>query len=248
MKRALGLLLLLPIVRVASVAPFNPGLAAFAASTPLGTSQGRQESGDQKVDFRRDIEPIFKASCLKCHGPEKPKGQFRLDLKSLALKGGVTGKDILPGNSKDSLLVKLLLAADDEERMPQRAPALSREKIDLLRAWIDQGAAWPDAAGDAKVETHWAYVRPVRHEPPAVRNAAWVRNPIDAFVLARLEKEGIAPSPEADRATLIKRLSYDLLGLPPSPEEVDAFLNDTAADAVEKLVDRLLASPHFGER
>jgi mono/diheme cytochrome c family protein len=199
-----------------------------------------QDSGPPKVDFVRDIQPIFKASCVKCHGAEKPKGQFRLDVRALAMKGGVTGKDILPGNSKESLLVKLLLEKDDENRMPQKAPALAPAKIDLLRAWIDQGAVWPDAAaGDLKVETHWAYVKPVRREaPPGV-------HPIDHFILTRLAKEGIAPSPEADRPTLIKRLSVDLLGLPPTVEEVDAFVAD---GDYEKLVDRLLASPHFGER
>lgn len=205
-----------------------------------------RQAAPDAVDFVRDIQPIFKASCLKCHGPEKPKGQFRLDSRPLALKGGVAGKAILPGNAKDSLLVKLLLDKDDENRMPQKAPALPAAKIDLIRAWIDQGAAWPDAAaGDARVEAHWAYVKPVRRDPPAAKDAP---TSIDAFVRARLEKEGIAPSPEADRATLIKRLSYDLLGLPPSVEEVDAFVQDDAPDAYAKLVDRLLASPHFGER
>src|SRR5205814_6649808 len=107
------------------------------------------------------------------------------------------GKDMLPGNSNDSRLVKLLLEKDDENRMPQKAPALAARQIELIRAWIDQGSVWPDgAAGDVKLEPHWAYAKPVRREPPAVRNA---RNSIDAFILARLEKEGIAPSPEADR-------------------------------------------------
>ncbi len=202
-----------------------------------------------RVDFARDIEPLLKASCLKCHGAEKPKGQLRLDARALAMKGGVSGKAILPGNSKESLLVKLLLDPDEESRMPQKAPALAKEKIDLVRAWIDQGALWPDgASAEVKVESHWAYVKPVRREPPPVKDAKWGRNPIDAFVLARLEKEGIAPSPEADRATLAKRLSYDLLGLPLPPEEVDAFALDPAPDAPAKLVDRLLESPHFGER
>jgi mono/diheme cytochrome c family protein len=205
-----------------------------------------QDPAPQKVDFVRDIQPLFKASCLKCHGAEKPKGQFRLDSRSVAMKGGVSGKVILPGNSKESLLLKLLLEKDDENRMPQKAPALAPEKIALLRAWIDQGAVWPDAAaGDVKVEAHWAYAKPVRREPPA---AAGGRNAIDGFVRARLEKEGIAPSPEAERPTLIKRLYYDLLGLPAPVEEVDAFLADPAPDAYEKLVDKLLASPHFGER
>jgi hypothetical protein len=193
-----------------------------------------------KVDFVRDVQPLFKASCLKCHGAEKPKGQFRLDARGPALKGGVGGVTIVPGRGAESLLIKLLLDADEEVRMPQKAPALPKEKIDLLRRWIDEGAVWPDsAAGEAAVEQHWAYVKPVRRETPPDRH------PIDHFILERLKKEGIEPSPAADRATLVKRLTYDLLGLPPTPEEVDAFLREGDR---EKLVDRLLASPHFGER
>jgi len=156
-------------------------LAAFRGAAPVQ---------EEKVDFLRDIQPIFKASCHKCHGPEKPKGQFRLDLKAFALKGGISGKAILPGKGSEGPLVRLLLESNEEARMPQKAPPLAREKIDLIRRWIDQGAEWPDsAAGEAKPEKHWAYARPVRPAVPAVRNAAWVRNPIDAFVLARLEQE-----------------------------------------------------------
>jgi hypothetical protein len=205
-----------------------------------------QDPAAPRVDFVRDIHPLLKASCLKCHGPEKPKGQLRLDSRAFAMKGGVTGKVILPGNAKDSLLVKLLLEKDDENRMPQKSPALPPATIALFRAWIDQGAPWPEgAAGNLKVESHWAYRAPVRCDPPAAPGA---RNPVDQFIFARLFKDGIAPSAEADRPTLIKRLSYDLLGLPPDLADVDAFVADPAPDAYENLVDRLLASPHFGER
>jgi hypothetical protein len=133
--------------------------------------------------------------------------------------------------------------------MPQKAEPLSKQKLDLIRAWIDQGADWPDSAStDEKPEIHWAYQKPVRPTPPSVGNPGWVRNPIDAFVLARLAGEGLAPSPEAPRATLIRRVSLDLTGLPPSVQEVDAFLGDKSPNAYEALVDRLLASPHYGER
>jgi hypothetical protein len=205
-----------------------------------------QDGGADKLDFARDVLPILKASCHKCHGAEKPKGQLRLDAKALAMKGGVSGKAILPGNSKESLLVKLLLEPDEEARMPQKAPALAPEKIALLGRWIDEGAEWPDSASaEVRESRHWAYVKPVRPALPAVKTPGWVRNPIDAFVLARLEREGLRPSPEAPRETLVRRVTLDLTGLPPSPDEVDAFVAD---GDYERLVERLLASPHYGER
>jgi len=228
------------------------GLAAVTLSTAAvcpASFLAAQDPRAEAVDFVRDVRPILRAHCLKCHGPEKPKGQLRLDVRLLALKGGVSGKVILPGKGGESPLVKLLLEEDAEARMPQKAPRLAREKIDTLRRWIDAGAAWPDeAAGEARLEKHWAYVKPVRPALPKVKNTAWVRNPIDGFILARLEKEGLVPSPEASKETLLRRVSLDLTGLPPSPDEVDAFLSDAGPDAYERLVERLLASPHYGER
>src|SRR2546430_746213 len=134
--------------------------------------------------------------------------------------------------------------------MPMGRDPLSDAQVKILRAWIDQGADWPQIATIASAEqkTHWAYVKPVRPELPVINDRAWPRNAIDYFVLARLEKEGVKPSPEADRATLIRRLSLDLIGLPPTPQEVDAFVNDKSPDAYDALVNRLLASPHYGER
>ena len=222
-------------------------LSAVLALLPVSPAQ--EPSANGRVDFVRDVQPILKAHCLKCHGPEKPKGQLRLDSRATAIKGGVSGKVIVPGNAKESRLVELLLAKEVDERMPAKAEPLPADKIELIRRWIDEGAHWPDAAaGDAKVQKHWAYVKPVRPATPAVKTPAWVRNPIDAFVLARLDKEGLGPSPEASKETLVRRVSLDLTGLPPSPEEVDAFVADGSPDAVEKVVDRLLASPHYGER
>jgi hypothetical protein len=200
------------------------------------------------VDFVTKIQPIFKTSCMPCHGPEQQKSGLRLDARALALRGGLSGKVILPGNGKDSLMVRRLMG-QISPRMPFERSPLPPAQIALIKAWIDKGAPGPDdAPADAKVATHWAYVKPVRPEPPSVKRAGWVRNPIDAFVLARLEKEGLEPSPAAARETLIRRVSLDLVGLPPTPEEVDAFLADPAPDAYEKLVDRLLASLHYGER
>src|SRR6188474_3640 len=143
-----------------------------------------QEAAPSKVDFVRDVQPILKASCLKCHGAEKPKGQFRLDSRLHALKGGVAGKAILPGKGSESLLVKLLLESDPEERMPRKADPLPKAQIDLLRAWIDQGAVWPEAASVAAAPIqHWAYVKPTRPAVPTVKDASRVRHPIDAFLL-----------------------------------------------------------------
>jgi mono/diheme cytochrome c family protein len=206
-----------------------------------------------QVDFVRDIQPIFRASCASCHFGEKPKAELRLDNKSLAMKGGISGAVIVPGNSKDSRLVHRIVGLHGEKRMPLGGQPLSNEQIELIKRWIDEGALWPDAASsEAKIAKHWAFVAPVRPSLPTFKNPElarkWVRNPIDAFVLARLEKENLTPSPEADKITLLRRLSFDLTGLPPTPEEVDAFLRDTSASAYEKQVERLLGSPHYGER
>src|SRR3954447_1826817 len=232
-------------------------LAAVLAVRPARAEEGKSKDPppvlpavDRPVDFAKDIQPIFQQSCYKCHGAERHKGELRLDAKPLALKGGTTGPLLEAGHGDRSLLVQRLLGLGDDDRMPLKADPLPPAQIALVKAWIDQGAKWPDSAsgGDAKVSKHWAYEKPVRHETPAVKDGAWVRNPIDSFVLARLEKEGLHPAKEASRETLIRRLSLDLIGLPPTPAEVDQFVQDERPDAYERLVDRLLASPHFGER
>ncbi len=200
------------------------------------------------VDYVRDIQPLFAKNCYSCHGAEKQKNGLRLDLKAAALAGGDSGRVILPGNSAQSKLIHLVSGLVPDTVMPQKGERLTAAEIGKLRAWIDAGANWPDELAQAGKSSHWAFKPPVRAEIPKVRDAKWVRNPVDNFVLARLEKEKVKPSPEADRYTLIRRLSLDLLGLPPKPEEVSAFVNDTSPNAYDKLVDRLLASPHFGER
>ena len=206
------------------------------------------------VDFEKDIHPIFQKACISCHGPESQKNGFRLDIREAALKGGEGQKDILPGDSANSPLVKYVAGLEPDMLMPPKGERLTPEQIGLIRAWIDQGANWPDAlAGTANTavanaQNHWAY-KPVACPPPAaVKDTAWVRSPIDTYVLAKLEGLGIAPSPEADSVTLIRRLSLDLTGLPPTPDEVDNFVTDQSPYAYERLVNRLLASPHFGER
>jgi hypothetical protein len=203
---------------------------------------------ESRIDYRADIEPIFRTSCYSCHSGATAAAGLRLDSKTGALAAG--RRVIAPGDSAHSTLLQRLLASDPKVRMPLGGTALPAEKIARLRAWIDQGAPWPD---QTNTQTHWAYVKPSRPPVPAVNNtavnnSAWVRDPIDAFVLARLETERLAPSPAAEREVLLRRVSLDLTGLPPTPKEVAEFAADRSTDAYEKTVDRLLASPHYGER
>jgi hypothetical protein len=201
------------------------------------------------ADYTRDVKPILAQRCVGCHGPQKQRGGLRLDAAATIRKGGNKGPAVVPGKSADSLLVKAVTAAEGVKSMPPKGPPLAADEIAVLTAWIDAGAAVPaDEVVAPAASKHWAFQPVARPEPPAVKNADWVRNPIDRFILARLEKEGITPSPEADRVTLIRRLCIDLTGLPPTPREVDGFVADDRPDAYEKVVDRLLASPHYGER
>ncbi len=228
-------------------------LAPGASPKPGGApATARSPSAHVPVDFARDIQPILAAKCYACHGPEKQKSGLRLDQKNSALAGGDDGQVIRPGHSAESPLIKSVAGLNPDKLMPPKGERLTDRQVSLLRAWIDAGAPWPDqpSALNPPLSTahHWAFKAPVLPAPPKTKNSRWIRNPIDAFVLSRLEKERVKPSPEADRITLIRRLSLDLLGLPPSPEDVAAFLNDLRSDAYEQLVDRLLGSPHFGEQ
>lgn len=232
--------------------------AAFASRIPLQAQLPAVDTA-APVDFARDIQPILQTACSECHGPDNVRAQLRLDSRAGFRKGGESGALVVPGNSEQSLIVRRLLGLDGADRMPKDGDSLPAAQIALIRSWIDQGAPWPagDAASGppppaAEDERHWAYRAPSRPALPDVRRADWVRTPIDRFVLARLEKEGLAPSPEAPLETLVRRVSLDLIGLPPSPQEVDDVLADAARDgndaAYERLVDRLMASPHYGER
>ncbi|MDB6025127.1 MAG: Protein of unknown function (DUF1553)/Protein of unknown function (DUF1549)/Planctomycete, partial [Verrucomicrobiales bacterium] len=233
--------LFLPLVMAVM---FLVSFRAFAAE--MDTSK-LPPAATRPVDFEKDIKPIFAASCLQCHGPEKQKGGFRLDLKTAALKGGDDyAPAIMAGKSAQSPLIHLVSGMVPDLLMPQKGDPLTSEQIGLLRAWIDQGATWPD---DGKVTApHWSFQAPTRSPVPPTKNSRWVRNPIDSFILAKLEQEKLSPSPETDRRTLIRRLSFDVTGLAPTPEEVQQFLTDRSANAYEALVDRLLASPRYGER
>lgn len=201
------------------------------------------------VEFVRDIQPIFRERCYECHGPETREAGLRLDRRDAALAGGDSGRAIIPGEPENSLLFKMISGEDPEQIMPPTGNKLSAEQLDALKSWIAAGAPWPDGVDPEQTPpSHWSF-RPIKSPtPPVVRHEDFVRNEIDRFVLAKLEERGIEPSPEADRHTLIKRLYYDLLGLPPEPEAVRAFVNDSSMSAYETLVDRLLDSPYFGER
>ncbi len=210
-------------------------LAALAlASTALAATP--------RIDFAREIQPLLAQHCLDCHGAEKPKGQLMLTRRAHALRGGESGEPALvPGDSARSALLRRLTTDDDNDVMPQKAARLPADVIAKFRRWIDEGAEWPD---DLK---HWAYEKPTRPTPPASSAASAIRNPVDAFVLARLPA-GLPPSAAADKPRWLRRVSLDLIGLPPSPAELDAFLADSSPGAHERVVDRLLASPHYGER
>ncbi|MEW5977357.1 MAG: PSD1 and planctomycete cytochrome C domain-containing protein [Acidobacteriota bacterium] len=205
-----------------------------------------------QVDFERDVEPLLHTKCFLCHGPSQQMNGVRFDQKDAALKGGYSGPIIIPGNSAGSKLIERVASSKDGFRMPPAGPSLSPQEIGVLRAWIDQGANWPARASkpvsQEEREMHWSFQKITRPEVPETRDKAWIRQPIDAFVLAKLESEGIKPSPEADKVTLLRRLSFDLIGLPPTPQEVADFLADGRSDAYERQVDRLLASQHYGER
>lgn len=216
---------------------FSLGLLCLLGAFSLRFLPNRQPSG---VDFNTEIRPILNRSCLNCHGGVKREGGVSLLFRSEALKAGDSGLPaIVPGKPDSSEVMRRVMHHDPDERMPLKGDPLSREEVSLLRRWIAEGAEWAD---------HWAYLPP----KPAIQapevSSAWGNNDIDAFVLRKLEEKGLSPSEEADKRTLIRRLSLDLVGLPPTPEEVEAFVQDESPDAYERLVDRLLASPHFGER
>jgi hypothetical protein len=222
-------------------------IALVAASCPA--------RGDEPIDFARDVEPLLAARCFPCHAAEEHKGGLRLDTRASLLKGGDGGPAIEVGDGAASYLIEKVSGEDPSPMPPKgKGEPLTEAEVARLRAWIDQGAKWEapalttERAAHLVGRQHWAFRAPKRPQVPLVNEDNWARNPIDRFILARIESEGLAPAAEADRPTLIRRLSLDLTGLPPSPEEIDAFLADERADAYERLVDRLLASPAYGER
>jgi hypothetical protein len=207
-------------------------------------------AADTESLFREQVAPLLETRCLRCHGQSKPKGGLSLATAKGLGNGSDTGVVVEPGKPEASLLMQAITG--DKPRMPRGAAPLSAGEVASIRRWIADGARWPDGLTlqvRAPMNTDWWSLRPLTGPAtPAVKDAAAVRNPIDAFVLAKLQTAGLTPSPEADRRTLIRRLTFDLHGLPPTPEEVAAYVNDADGLAYEKLVDRLLASPRYGER
>ena len=209
----------------------------------LAVDAGSDEATGRTVDFGREVRPLLAENCFACHGPDEQGRQagLRLDVEEGAFldRGVFGGPAVVAGDAAGSLLVHRVSADDPSRRMPRGAEALSDSEVETLRLWIDQGAEW---------ESHWAFIAPERPVVPSVADAEWPRSVIDNFILERLEEAGLGPSEEADRATLLRRVTLDLTGVPPTPSELADFLNDDAADAYEAAVDRLLASPRYGER
>jgi mono/diheme cytochrome c family protein len=229
--------------QLAAIGLATAGAAEVATLPPAATT---------RIDFARDVAPILERACWSCHGPEKQKGGLRLDQRAAALTGGDNyAPAIIPGQSEKSPLIQFVAGLDPEMKMPRKGDPLSKADVSLLRAWIDQGAAWDDSAeasGNIALE-HWSF-RPLSHPapPPASSGSEENGHPIDRFLTAKLEANGLHFRAEADRRTLIRRLYFDLIGLPPSPAQVEAFVRDADANAYLKLVDKLLASPRYGER
>lgn len=224
----------------------SPHHRTVALSLLFAGAALRAGAADARVDFSRDIHPILQRSCFECHGTQKQKSGLRLDVRAAALTGGDSGAVIKPGDSAASEMVRRIsLPSSDEEVMPNRGPVLTAAEVTTFRRWIDQGAVWPD---NVRPPPHWAFVKPVRPAVPAADTKGWVRNPVDAFILARLEQERMRPAPEANRGALARRAHLAIIGLPPAPDEVARFVQDPRPDAYERLVDGLLASPRFGER
>jgi len=198
--------------------------------------------------FDRDVRPILEKRCVSCHHGENAKGELSLETREAFLKGGASGPLVIDGKVEESLLVEVI--SGSEPQMPQVGPKLTEREVKVIRDWVASGAEFPEGVKltDRSKEGKWWALLPLSAQEPPKTGEGWARNPIDRFVFQKLSDEGLTPSPEADRRTLIRRLSFDLLGLPPSPEEVNRFLADERPTAYEELVDQMLSSPHYGER
>src|SRR5262245_10867668 len=226
----------------------SAALVLAVGFTPPGGARGDDKPGrpaaaGRAVSYLKEVRPILAQHCFQCHGPDEAarKAKLRLDLKDDALAERGDKHVFAPGSPDGSLAWERITSADDAERMPPpgKGQPLTEKQTATLKAWIEQGARWED---------HWSFLPPTKPPVPAVADRAWVRDPLDAFVLARLEREGLRPEAEATREAWLRRASFDLTGLPPTPAEIDEFLKDKSPNAYEKQVDRLLAAPRYGER
>jgi len=231
-------------------APLLAALVVMAAPLARGAEEPKPDP-DAAAFFETSVRPVLVESCQKCHGPEKQKSDLRVDSREAILKGGALGPAIVPGNPGESLLIQALAHDQDADlQMPPKGK-LPDAAIDALTRWVAMGAPWGESAPEATpdpAKAHWAFQPLHAAAPPEVRDRSWVQTPIDAWILAGLEREGMSPSPAIDRRSLIRRATIDLLGVPPTLAEIEAFENDSAPDAFARVVDRLLASPLYGER
>jgi hypothetical protein len=225
----------------------------------LPSAKSEPPSAEQITFFESKIRPIFAENCFKCHGTEKQRAELRLDARAAVLTGGVSGPAVVPGQPEKSLLIKAVRQVDPELKMPQDGK-LSKEQVADLERWVTMGAPWPSGdkvAGPApkgemrityKDRSHWAFKPVVRPAVPNEQQTTWVKNPIDSFILAKLKEHGLTPNPPASKLELVRRVYFDVTGLPPTPQEVDAFVNDPSPRAWENLVEKLLNSPGYGEK
>jgi len=225
------------------VKSYGAGIAVLAFAVAIGT--GSAYAAEEPASFfEHRIAPILESRCVSCHSAENAKGGLNITSRESLLNGGDSGPSVVPGEVDESWFLDM--GSGGEPEMPKDSKPLTTEQIGDLRKWIKGGAEWPK---NAKVRAQLWSLRPVvRTEVPEVQNQQWVRNPIDAFILRRLETEGLAPAPAADKLTLIRRATFDLHGLPPTPQQIDEFLADNSEDAFANLVNRLLESPRYGER
>ncbi len=240
----------------------NVGLVVLALTfCPLAYAQeGKTPSPEAARFFETKVRPILAEHCFRCHGPEKQKGHLRVDSRGSLLQGGELGAAIVPGDAEKSLLIKAIRQTDPEFKMPPSGK-LNADQINDIARWVGMGAPWPGSEKNPvklvkktekeitdKDREHWSF-QPIKRPPtPSVKNAAWVANPIDAFIAAKLDGKSLAPNPPATKTEVVRRLYYNLTGLPPTPQEVEAFMNDPSPRAYENLADKLLASPRFGEK
>lgn len=238
----------------ASLVAISVHLALVASAKVSRTAEPANKlppAAQREIEFARDVEPLLSRRCFKCHGPEKQESNFRLDDRAAALRGGDLGEPaIVPGKSEESFLLKAVAGLAPDTKMPPEGERLTAAEIGVLRAWIEQGAKWSakDGEVDSKpVSTHWSF-QPLTKDQPPITTDQWVASHIDAFILAKLKEKGLTPSPPAHRVQLVRRLYLDALGLPPTPEEIESFVSDERINAYERLVDRVLASPRYGER